>query len=270
MLVAFRDAAGSSHTEDTMKGELEGSVALVTGGAAGIGRAASLAFARRGANVVIADLKVDQGNDVSQSIRRNGGEALFIRTDVSRTDDVERLIGKTVSTFGRLDSAFNNAGIEGQLATTVDCGEENFDRTIAVNLRGIWLCMRYEIQQMLRQGGGTIVNMSSVAGLVGFPNLPAYVASKHGVIGLTKTAALEYAKSRIRVNAICPGVIHTEMIDRVTGKNPVVEKQFIDLEPMGRMGTPEEIAEAAVWLCSTAASFVTGYALAVDGGFVAQ
>jgi NAD(P)-dependent dehydrogenase (short-subunit alcohol dehydrogenase family) len=253
-----------------MKKELEGSVALVTGGAAGIGKAASLAFARRGARVVIADLKVDRGNDVCQSIQRDGGEALFVKTDVSRTEDIERLIGKTVSTFGRLDSAFNNAGIEGQLAPTVDCSEENFDRTIAVNLRGIWLCMRYEIQQMLRHGGGAIVNMSSVAGLVGFPNLPAYVASKHGVIGLTKTAALEYAKRRIRVNAICPGVIHTEMIDRVTGKNPAVEKQFIDLEPMGRMGTPEEIAEAAVWLCSTAASFVTGYALAVDGGFVAQ
>jgi NAD(P)-dependent dehydrogenase (short-subunit alcohol dehydrogenase family) len=220
---------------------------------------------------VIADLKVDQGTEVAQTIERSGGRAIFVKADVSRTADVEKLVGTAVSTFGRLDGAFNNAGIEGQLATTADCSEENFDRIIAVNLRGMWLCLRYEIQQMLRQGGGgAIVNMSSVAGLVGFPNLPAYVASKHGVVGLTKSAALEYAKSGIRVNAICPGVIHTEMIDRVTGKNPSVEKQFVDLEPMGRMGSPEEIAEAAVWLCSEAASFVTGHALAVDGGLVAQ
>jgi NAD(P)-dependent dehydrogenase (short-subunit alcohol dehydrogenase family) len=170
-----------------------------------------------------------------------------------------------------LDCAFNNAGIEGQLAPTEACSEENFDRTIAINLKGIWLCMRREIQQMLRQGdGGAIVNMSSVAGLVGFAGLPAYVASKHGVIGLTKTAALEHAKDGIRVNAVCPGVIHTEMVDRLTGKDPATEKQFVELEPIGRMGTPKEIGAAAVWLCSTGASFVTGHALAVDGGFVAR
>jgi NAD(P)-dependent dehydrogenase (short-subunit alcohol dehydrogenase family) len=257
--------------QEGIMGQQDGSVVLVTGGAAGIGKAAALAFGGRGEKVVIADLKIDQGNEVARTIERSGGRAIFVEADVSRTADVEKLVGKAVSTFGRLDGAFNNAGIEGQLGTTADCSEENFDRIMAVNLRGMWLCLRYEIQQMLRQGGGgAIVNMSSVAGLVGFANLPAYVASKHGVIGLTKSAALEYAKSGIRVNAICPGVIHTEMIDRVTGKNPTVEKQFVDLEPMGRMGTPEEIAEAAVWLCSEAASFVTGHALAVDGGLVAR
>jgi NAD(P)-dependent dehydrogenase (short-subunit alcohol dehydrogenase family) len=244
---------------------------MVTGGAAGIGKAAALAFAREGAKVAIADLKVDQGSEVAHAIEESGRRAIFVKADVSRADDVQELIKETVAAFGRLDCAFNNAGIEGQLATTSECTEENFDRVIAVNLRGVWLCVRHEIQQMLRQGGGgTIVNMSSVAGLVGFPNLPAYVASKHGVVGLTKSAALEYAKSGIRVNAICPGVIHTEMVDRVTGRDPAVEQQFVDLEPMGRMGTPEEIAAGAVWLCSPAASFVTGHAMAVDGGLVAQ
>jgi NAD(P)-dependent dehydrogenase (short-subunit alcohol dehydrogenase family) len=249
---------------------LESQTAIVTGGAAGIGKAAALAFAQHGAKVAVADLKVDRGEEVAHAIERSGGRAIFVRTDVSKTADVEKLIGATLSAFGRLDCAFNNAGIEGQLAPTADCTEENFDRILAVNLRGLWLCMRYELQQMLRQGRGSIVNMSSVAGLVGFANLPAYVASKHGVLGLTKAAALEYATRGIRVNAVCPGVIHTEMVDRVTGKNPAVEKQFVELEPMGRMGTPEEIAACAVWLCSEAASFVTGHALAVDGGLVAR
>jgi NAD(P)-dependent dehydrogenase (short-subunit alcohol dehydrogenase family) len=254
-----------------MTQQMNGSVALVTGGAAGIGRAAALAFAAQGARVAIADVKVERGAQVVRAIEDSGGKAIFVKTDVSKTGEVEALIGRTVSAFGRLDYAFNNAGIEGQLATTADCTEENFDRVLAVNLKGLWLCLRFEIQQMLRQGGGgAIVNMSSVAGLVGFANLPAYAASKHGVVGLTKAAALEYAQKGIRVNAVCPGVIHTEMIDRVTGKDPAVEKQFVSLEPMGRMGTPEEIAEATVWLCSKAASFVTGHALAVDGGLVAQ
>lgn len=253
-----------------MTSRFANSVALVTGAAAGIGKAAALAFADQGAKVVLCDLKVERGEELAETIKASGGQAIFVQADVSKPADVERLIGLTVKTFGRLDHAFNNAGIEGQMATTVECSEENFDRIIAINLKGVWLCMRHEIRQMLQQGGGSIVNMSSVAGLVGFANLPAYVASKHAVVGLTKSAALEYAKLGIRINAICPGVIHTEMIDRLTGRNSDVEKQFVNLEPMGRMGTPEEIAAGALWLCSKAASFVTGHALTVDGGLVAQ
>ena len=250
---------------------LEGSVVIITGGAAGIGKAAAIAFAENGARIALSDVKKDRGEEVAQLIEKRGGKTIFVAGDTSKASDVEKLVGAAVRAFGRIDCAFNNAGIEGKLGSTVDCTEENFDRTIAVNLKGIWLCMRQEIQQMMKQGnGGAIVNTSSVAGLVGFPNLPAYVASKHGVLGLTKTAALEYAKAGIRVNAICPGVIHTEMIDRLTGKDAKAEKQFTDLEPVGRMGTPEEIAAAAVWLCSKSASFVTGHSMAVDGGFVAQ
>jgi NAD(P)-dependent dehydrogenase (short-subunit alcohol dehydrogenase family) len=250
---------------------LEDKVALVTGGVAGIGRAAALAFAEAGAKVAICDVKVERGHDLVRLIESRGGRAIFSEADVSRPAAVDKVVADTVSAFGRLDCAFNNAGIEGQLAATESCTEENFDRTIAINLKGVWLCLRREIEQMLRQGsGGAIVNMSSVAGLVGFAGLPAYVASKHGVIGLTKTAALEHAKDGIRINAVCPGVIRTEMIDRLTGNDPATEKQFVELEPMGRMGTPQEIGTAAVWLCSDAASFVTGHALAVDGGFVAR
>ena len=254
-----------------MKAGLQGKVAVVTGGAAGIGRAAAVAFAESGAAVVIADLKKERGEDVARTIVDGGGQAVFVQTDVSVPAAVGRLIDTAVASFGRLDCAFNNAGIEGELNSTVDCTEDNFDRTIAVNLKGVWLCMVQEIRQMLNQGtGGAIVNMASVAGLVGFRNLPAYVASKHAVLGLTRTAALEYAQSGVRVNAVCPGVIHTEMIDRVTGRDPAIERQFTGLEPMGRMGRPEEIAAAAVWLCSDAASFVTGHPLTIDGGLVAQ
>jgi NAD(P)-dependent dehydrogenase (short-subunit alcohol dehydrogenase family) len=256
-----------------MTRELEGKVSLVTGGAAGIGRAAALAFAESGAKVAICDvaMKVERGHELVRLIESRGGHAIFVEADVSRATAVDKLVADTVTAFGRLDCAFNNAGIEGQLAATESCSEENFDRTIAINLKGIWLCLRREIQQMLRQGGGgAIVNMASVAGLVGFAGLPAYVASKHGIVGLTKTAALEHAKDGIRINAVCPGVIHTEMIDRLTGKDAATEKQFVDLEPIGRMGTPQEIGAAAVWLCSNVASFVTGHAMAVDGGFVAR
>ena len=175
-----------------------------------------------------------------------------------------------MATYGRIDYAFNNAGIEGASAPTHECTEENWERTIGVNLKGTWLCMKHEIQHMLKQGKGAIVNCASIAGLVGFQGLPVYVASKHGVVGLTKTAALEYAKSGIRVNAVCPGVIKTNMVDRITGKEKEVEKQFENMEPVGRMGQPEEVAEAVIWLCSDAASFVTGDAMAVDGGWTAQ
>lgn len=254
-----------------MNSNLRNKIVLVTGGASGIGKAAALTLVAQGAKVAIADVKVDRGTELAHDIEVAGGRAIFIKCDVSQVGQVEELIAKTVREFGRIDCAFNNAGIEGEQANTAECTEHNFDRVIAVNLKGVWLCMRHEIQQMLRQEhGGSIVNMASVAGLVGFANLPAYVASKHAIVGLTRSAALEFAKHRIRINAICPGVIHTEMIDRLTGNDSAVEQQFIDLEPMGRMGTPEEIAAGAVWLCSKDASFVTGHAMAVDGGFVAQ
>ena len=250
--------------EITMKNK----VALVTGGSFGIGRATAIAFAKRGAKVVIADW-IDN-NETLELINSADGDAIFIKCDVSKTADVKSLIEKTISTFGRLDFAFNNAGIEGSSAPTQDCTEENFDKTIGINLKGIWLCMKYEIPEMLKQGKGVIINCASIAGLVGFPGLPAYVASKHGVIGLTKTSALECAKLGIRVNAVCPGAIKTPMIDRITGKDKEVEKQFEGMEPIGRMGEPEEVAEAVLWLCSDSASFVTGHAMTVDGGWVAQ
>lgn len=253
-----------------MAGELEGKVALVTGASAGIGRESALAFASAGARVVVSDVVVDGGEETVAGIQAAGGEATFVRADVSQTAEVEALVDRTVETYGRLDCAHNNAGIEGDMAPTADCAEANWDRTIAINLKGVWLCMRYEIPQMLRQGGGVIVNTASVAGLVGFANLPAYVASKHGIAGLTKTAALEYAEQGIRVNAVCPGVIHTAMIDRIVGGDAEAEAQFTALEPVGRMGLPAEVAQVVVWLCSDAASFVTGVAMPVDGGFVAQ
>lgn len=251
-----------------MENTFKNKVALVTGGSSGIGRATALAFARKGAKVVIADWV--ENLETIDMIENSGGDAFFVKCDVSKTDDVKMLIEKTISIFGRLDFAFNNAGIEGTSALTQDCSEENWDKTIGINLKGIWLCMKYEIPEMLKIGKGVIVNCSSVGGLVGFQGLPAYVASKHGVIGLTKTAALEYAKLGIRVNVVCPGVIQTPMIDRLTGKKKESIEQFTGLEPVGRFGEPEEIANAVVWLCSDEATFVTGLAMPVDGGFVAQ
>jgi NAD(P)-dependent dehydrogenase (short-subunit alcohol dehydrogenase family) len=249
---------------------MKGTVALVTGASAGIGRATSLAFAREGARVVVADVQSGGGEETVRLILDAGGEAAFVRADVSRAADVEAMVHRAVEVFGRLDYAFNNAGIEGESAPTAECTEANWDRVIGINLKGVWLCMRSEIPVMLRQGGGAIVNCSSVAGLVGFPNTPAYTASKHGILGLTRASALEYARQGIRVNAVCPGVIRTAMVERFTHQNPQAEAQLVDREPVGRMGTPEEIAGAVLWLCSDAASFVTGHALAVDGGFVSQ
>jgi NAD(P)-dependent dehydrogenase (short-subunit alcohol dehydrogenase family) len=244
-------------------------VALVTGAAAGIGRAAAERFARGGARVVLSDV-AEEGEAVAAALRDEGRQALFVRCDVSRPEEVEALMRRCVEAYGRLDWAFNNAGIEGAQATTAECTVENWERVIGVNLTGVWLCMKHEIAQMLRQGGGAIVNCASVAGLVGFRGLPAYTASKHALIGLTRTAALEYAPEGIRVNAVCPGVIRTAMIERVTGGDPAREAQLVAAEPMGRMGTPEEVAEAVAWLCSDAAAFVTGTAMPVDGGYVAQ
>jgi NAD(P)-dependent dehydrogenase (short-subunit alcohol dehydrogenase family) len=248
----------------------EGKVALVTGGGSGIGRATAVAFSREGAKVVVCDVNVDGGEDTVRMITDAGGEAFFVRADVSQAGQVENLIKEAVGKYGSLHCAFNNAGIEGEQAPTADCSEANWDRVINVNLKGVWLCMKYEIPQMLRQGKGAIVNMASVAGLIGFADIPAYGASKHGVIGLTQTAALEYAKTGIRINVVCPGVIRTPMIDRFVSGMPGGEEQLLAAEPIGRLGMPEEIAEAVIWLCSDAASFVLGHPLAVDGGFVAQ
>lgn len=243
-------------------------VALVTGGSFGIGKATALAFAKRGASVVVADWIEDSAT--VNEITSLGGAAVFVKCDVSRSADVAELINQTIKKFGRLDFAVNNAGIEGATAPTHECTEENWDKTININIKGVWLCMKSQIPVMLKQGKGAIVNVASVAGLIGFPGLPAYVVSKHGIIGLTKTAALENAKQGIRINAVCPGVIRTQMIDRVTGKDKTVEKQYEDMEPVGRMGTPEEVAETIVWLCSDSSSFVTGHALNVDGGWLAK
>ncbi len=251
-----------------MENQFKDKVAIVTGGSFGIGRATAIAFAGKGAKVVIADWVED--NETLDLVKKAGGEAIFVKCDVSKEADVKQMIETTIDTYGRLDYAFNNAGIEGEQAITADCSDENWEKTIGINLKGLWLCMKHEIPHMLNAGKGAIVNCASIAGLVGFPGLPAYVASKHAIVGLTKTAALEYAKQGIRVNAVCPGVIKTPMVDRFTGQDKAVEKQFEDMEPIGRMGQPDEVAEAVIWLCSDLASFVTGNAMAVDGGWIAQ
>ncbi len=250
--------------------ELDGKVAVVTGAAAGIGRAAAVALADAGVAVVVADVDTKRGEAVAAGIRDEGGRAVFVATDVADDDAVAAMVQRAVDEFGRLDLAFNNAGIEGVSAPTHECTTDNWQRVLAVNLTGVWSCMRHEIPRMLETGGGSIVNCSSVAGLVGFATSPAYVASKHGVVGLTRTAALEYATEGIRVNAVCPGVIETEMIERFTHGDPVAQEALNAMEPVGRLGRADEIADAVVWLCSDRASFVTGQAIAVDGGFVAR
>lgn len=247
----------------------EGKTALVTGASSGIGRATALAFARDGARVVVADVLMEQGTETVRMIEEQGGKALFVKCDVASDTEVKGMMDQIIRTSGRLDYAFNNAGIEGKQALTPDCTEENWDRVISINLKGVWLCMKHEIAQMLKQGGGAIVNCSSIAGLTGFAGIPAYSASKHGVIGLTRTAALEYAKSNIRVNAVCPGVIQTAMVERFVQNGAQIQNLAAGA-PMGRVGKPEEIAEAVLWLCSDAASFVTGNPMVIDGGWVAQ
>jgi NAD(P)-dependent dehydrogenase (short-subunit alcohol dehydrogenase family) len=249
---------------------LEGKSALVTGGASGIGRAAALAFAREGAGVAVADIDVAGGEETAHLVTAAAGEAIFVQTDVTVSAQVGVLIKRVVETYGRLDCAHNNAGIAGAAVQTASVSEAEWDRTMLVNLKGVWLSMKYEISQMIRQGGGTIVNTASVAGLAGLWGWSAYVASKHGVIGLTKTAALEYARAGIRVNAVCPNLVRTPMAERFTGGDPRREAQIAAQAAMGRMATPEEVAEAVVWLCSDAASYVTGHAMLVDGGFLAH
>ena len=253
-----------------MAGRLTGKVALVTGGSSGIGRATAQIFAREEARVIVADVGAEGGVETVRLINDSGGEATFVQTDVAQPADAKGMVKKAVKTYGRLDCAFNNAGIEGVVQPTVDYDEADWDRVISINLIGVWLCMKYELQQMLTQGGGAIVNTASIAGLVGLPGFPAYVAAKHGVNGLTKTAALEYAKSGIRVNAVCPGAIRTPMFERGARDNPGIEEQVVAAEPIGRMAEPAEVGEAVVWLCSDAASFVTGLPMAIDGGWIAQ
>jgi NAD(P)-dependent dehydrogenase (short-subunit alcohol dehydrogenase family) len=254
-----------------MPKQLDGKVALITGGGRGIGRATALAMAREGARVVIANRSVDEGEDVVRLIVEAGGDAIFVRTDITRTAEVETLIARTVERYGRLDCAFNNAGYEGRRVPTAEVPEEDWERALRTNLTGVWLCMKYAIRQMLDQGGGVIVNMSSVVGHVGLPGLsPALVASHHGIIGLTRQAALEYAKQGIRINAVCPTVTNTPRLARTHGDSQEVMARLAARNPSGRIGEPEDAAAAVVWLCSDAASFVVGHTLVVDGGVLAQ
>ncbi len=245
----------------------ENKVSLITGAGSGIGRATAIAFAEEGAKVIVSDIHEENGRETVELIKKNKGEAYFIKCDVSSEKEVKNLIGEIIQKFGQLDCAYNNAGTEGLPSTTVECSEENWDKTINTNLKGVWLCMKYEIPVMLEAGKGSIVNCSSIAGLVGFESIPAYVASKHGVIGLTEAAALEFAKKNIRINAVCPGIIETPMLERFTKGE---DQAMADQDPMGRIGRPEEIADSVLWLCSDKSSYVTGQALAVDGGWVAH
>ncbi len=254
-----------------MQSSMDGKVALVTGGGTGIGEATSLLFAKAGAKVVVSDINVAEGEATAHAITSAGGDAIFVAGDVSKGEDVEKMVARCVDVYGRLDCAFNNAGIEGDtFVSIVDYSEEMWDRVIDINLKGVWLCMKHQIPQFLKQGQGAIVNMASVAGLIGGSLGSAYFASKHGVIGLTKAAAIEYGQSNIRVNAVCPGVIQTRMGAKVYQDNPEIEPHVAAEHPLGRLGQPSEVAETVVWLCSDAASFVTGHAMTVDGGYVAK
>jgi NAD(P)-dependent dehydrogenase (short-subunit alcohol dehydrogenase family) len=249
-------------------GVLDGKVALVTGAAMGIGRASAEIFAREGAAVVVADIDDDGGRETVARIEHAGGQAAFIRTDVSVKADVEAMVQYTVDAFGGLDCAHNNAGIASPMAPLAEYSDDGWDRTLAVMLTGVYLCMKAEIPRMLERGGGAIVNTASGVGLVAYPNQAAYTASKHGVIGLTKVAALDYGKLGVRVNAICPGTARTPMVDAAIRYDPSIDEHLKAMHPIGRIGEAAEIGEAAVWLCSPAASFVLGVALPVDGGYV--
>jgi len=249
-----------------MDGAFAGKVAFVTGAGSGIGRAAALAFAREGASVVVADRSAESNQETARMIEELGPRALSVTCDVTRTEDVKAALDKAVEAFGHLDFAFNNAGSEQPSTATAHLTEQEWNRIIGINLRGIFLCVKYEIPLLLQNGGGVIVNTSSGAGVKGFKGQAAYAAAKHGVIGLTKSAALDYASQNIRINAICPGIVATSMMDRFTGGKSEGRERVIAQEPVGRMGTAEEIAAAVVWLCSEPAAFMIGHAMVMDGG----
>jgi NAD(P)-dependent dehydrogenase (short-subunit alcohol dehydrogenase family) len=254
-----------------MAGILDGKVAIITGAGSGIGRATSKIFAREGARLVLADVVADAVQETVNTVKQAGGDAICLKTDVANWNDVEALVAKAVETYGRLDCAFNNAGIEGEAALTHKCSEANWNRVLAINLTGVWFCMKAEIAQILKQGGGgAIVNTSSIAGIAGSVGGPAYVAAKHGVAGLARAAALEYGKHNIRINAVCPGPIRTPMLGRLALLQRSGEEGFARSDPLRRLGEPEEIGEAVAWLCSDRASFVTGLPMPVDGGYFAQ
>lgn len=254
-----------------MTGRLSDKVAIVTGAGSGIGKATALLMAAEGARVVVADITAASCDETVQAIRDAGGDAITVQTDVTSEDQIRNMVDRTIEHYGRIDIAFNNAGIAGESAPTGEYTPDGWDRVIGVNLTGVFLCMKYELQQMVKQGTGSIVNCSSILGTVGFENAPAYVAAKHGVIGLTKTAALEYARQGIRVNAVCPGFIDTAMIDQAASKSDNDMKAMLaEMEPVGRMGTGNEVAEAVVYLASDGAAFTTGIGLLVDGGWVAR
>src|SRR6516225_10070222 len=254
-----------------MAGILDGKVALITGAGSGIGQATSRIFAREGARLVLADVVEEGGNRTLKMVQDLGSQAIFVKCDVAKWSDVESAVAKAVQTYGRLDCAFNNAGIEGQGGDTHQCSEDNWARVISINLTGVFFCMKAEINQLLKQNsGGAIVNTSSGAGLAGVRGMPAYVAAKHGVAGLTQAAAVEYGRDRIRVNAVCPGPIRTPMMARLLGERPDAEQRFARGGPLKRLGEAEEIAETVAWLCSDRASYVTGVPMPVDGGFMAQ
>jgi NAD(P)-dependent dehydrogenase (short-subunit alcohol dehydrogenase family) len=252
-----------------MASDFEGRVVLVTGGSYGIGRAAAIGFSQRGAKVAVADRDMIRGKETLSLIEKAGGEAIFVKTDVSKESDVKALVKKVIATYGRLDCAFNNAGIHKEFIPTTDFEERDWDEVIDINLKSVWLCMKYEIAEMLKNGKGAIVNTSSAAGLIAVLSNPAYPASKHGVVGLTKTTAIEFARRGIRVNAVCPGPTRTGMHETLVAVSPDTVEMLIENVPIGRLAEPEEVANAAIWLCSDEASYITGHALPVDGGVVA-
>jgi len=247
-----------------------GKVAVVTGGTSGIGKAATIALAQAGANVVVAGRRQAEGEETIRQIQASGGDSFFVATDVSKEADVQALIEKTMARYGRLDIAFNNAGVDQETTPLPEQTEATYDRIMDINVKGVWLSLKHEIPAMLKNGGGAIVNTTSGLGLVGAVGVPIYVASKHAVEGLTKSVALEYAKQGIRVNAVSPGLIQTEMLDRTVETNTELMEYFKTTLPMGRIGTPQEVVNAVLWLCSDASSFVTGHSLTVDGGYIAQ